>query len=39
MHIVSIMKNNTDVSSGKYIPGVLNVADDAPRVTKFENLN
>ena len=39
MHRVIKKKKNTDVSSWNYIPGVLNVADDATRVTKFENLN
>ena len=39
MHRVSEIKKNTDVSSSNYIPGVLNVADDATHVTKFENLN
>ena len=39
MLMVSKIKNNTDVNSWKYISGVLNVADDATPVTKFENLN
>ena len=39
MHRVSEIKKNTDVSSWNYIPVVLNVADDATRVTNFQNLN
>ena len=39
MHRVSKIKRNTDISSWNYIPGFLNVADDATRVTKFENIN
>ena len=39
MHRISEIKKNTDVSSWNYIPGVLNVADDATHVTKFQNLN
>ena len=39
MHRVSEIKKITDVSSWNNIPSVLNVADDATRVTKFENLD
>ena len=39
MHRVSEIKKSTDVSSWNYIPGILNVTDDATRVTKCENLN
>ena len=39
MHRVSEIKNNIDVTSWNYIPGVLNVSDDEIRVTKIEILN
>ena len=39
MHRISEIKKNKDVSSWNYISSVLNVADDASRVTKFEDLN
>ena len=39
MLIVSKIKKNTVVSSWKYIPGVLNIVDDATPVTHAENLN
>ena len=39
MHRVREIKKNTNVSSWKYVPGVLDVADDVTHVTKFENLN
>ena len=39
MLIVSKIKKNTVVSSWKYIPGVLNIFDDATPVTHAENLN